>query len=165
MQKTLSVLLFATALILTSCSQPAADNSNTKHDHNTAAALDSTDVVPLDSANVWIRNYHRALGSADQPMIGLSFMLDANVLREYLQEHAEVAKLDVYLAKPNDTTITVVYIPAVAETLGDSVVYKENPVTVPGLPGEYALDHALPCPVCVDRIKIPGSEANPNSKQ
>ena len=158
MQKTLLVLLLAATVIIASCSQ-SKDNGNTKPHHDTAVALDSNDVVPLDSANAWIQNYHRALRSSDQPMIGLSFMLDANVLRQYLNDNPDIAKLDVYMARPNDTAITVVYIPAVAIPQGDSVVYEEHPVTLPGMPGEYALDHALPCPVCADRIKIAGSEA------
>jgi hypothetical protein len=158
MQKTLLVL--AITAIFASCTQPKGETAGNGKPTSNVDQLDSNDVVPLDTADAWIQNYHKALRANGQPEIGLSFMLDANVLRQYLTDNPDVAKLDVYLAKPNDTAMTVVYIPAVQVVQGDSVVYEEHPVTLPGLSGQYALDHVMPCPICADRIKIPGSSAS-----
>jgi|GEM_PF-3249116 len=115
--------------------------------------------IPIDTGSAWIRSYHQKVGFRDSAQNGLkvSFMLDANALRKYLNDSQNVTKLDIYLAQ-NPTSTTLVYIGAVDSTDAKTkeVFYVERPyykTTDAQRTKPMALDMTSPCPQCLDRMR------------
>lgn len=122
--------------------------------------------IPLSVADSLIGNYHNyrlhQLHDSVETEASLghsAFMLNANALREYLDQHPDYVTLNVYLAKssstPVDTDFTLVYIGA-RDSAGVNV---EQPLMLPDHPDQtYMMDRSMPCPKC-DRIRLyPGEE-------
>jgi hypothetical protein len=155
--KKISIVL-AVIATFTSCSE---SNKNIHHSNtqkgkgdNPASCIDSV-LIPLESADVLIYNYHQYKTKVlKEPMGYSSFILNANALREYLNSNPDIVNLDVYLAKKDtcgmtDTSMSLVYIGGI-----DSAGYDvEKVYTKPGDQKQsYFMDQVMPCPVCEKRI-------------
>lgn len=89
-----------------------------------------------------------------------SFMIDANMLRDYLNDSAHITKLDVYIAQHSTTDeLRIVLVGAVDSIGNDGFTYNvEKPIHKEGDNHNYVLDHTVPCPTCQERIAILGGE-------
>lgn len=107
-------------------------------------------ILILESeANDKIQRYHKSIGLKNNNNQNVSFMLDANLLRAYLDQNTNISKLDVYLAQESDGKMTLVYVGG-----KDSSGYVvEVPYYKPNQTAKYVFDHAMPCPTCA-RIGI-----------
>lgn len=119
--------------------------------------------ISTSTADTRINRYHKYLvqdsiakGGAPhlkfddiKASVQTSFMLDAKMLRTYLNDSTNVEMLDVYLAQEGDGKLTLIYIGAKKKS---DDKYEELPIEIEGK--KYMLDRAMPCPVCDDRIKL-----------
>jgi hypothetical protein len=86
-------------------------------------------------------------------------MLNANALREYLNNNPDIRTLNVYLSKNEpgpmlSNSMNLTYIGAI-DSLGenDTTYNVERPYFKDGDSTPYFLNHSFPCPTCVDRIE------------
>lgn len=120
-----------------------------------------------------IQNYHKYLGeslgidSNELLTQDLSFMIDAQKLKNYLDAHPDIKMLDIYLARtrPDATgSMTLVYVGAKDSIVdqGDGETdtfyveqahYKSSD---PGHEHPQVMDNVFPCPTCDDRIHVLG---------
>jgi hypothetical protein len=156
MQKIIVLLALGTMLIACQGSTEQADVAEpVKRDVNQGGVPDSI-LMPITEANNQIQRYHESvnLGNGDTTT-KTAFMLDANVLRNYLNNDTSIAKLSVYLAEKitsdGSKEMNLIYIGAI----DSSGIYVEKAYTkTPGDRQQYLLNHVMPCPECVDRMKI-----------
>lgn len=172
MKQTIIALL---AIVLLAACQQNAEEAKTATDVITT----ETDEVPSyehlyiseGAGDTLIQNYHKylreSLGIDTNQLLDrqLSFMIDAQKLKNYLDAHPDIKMLDIYLARttPDATgSMTLVYAGA-----KDSIVdqgngeidtfYVEQPhYKSSDLEHNHpqVMDYARPCPVCGDRIKL-----------
>lgn len=117
-----------------------------------------------------IQNYHRylreSLGIDTNQLLTqhLSFMIDAQKLRNYLDAHHDIKKLDIYLARttPDATgAMTLVYVGAkdsiVDQGDGEIDTFYVEQVHYKSSDPEHnhpqVMDHVVPCPRC-ERVRI-----------
>lgn len=161
-----ALLLGLIAFCLASCGQGSEDAAK-KGDYAVPEGGDGGEhhvdyngtLISLTEANNLIDNYHHYVDARHDSTQALSFMLDANMLREYLNSDSSLEKLDIYLARTNrdaDGQMRLVYIGARNISTTDTPMYKEIPIVIDG--AENMLDHALPCPKCDrDRLHYPNT--------
>lgn len=153
------LLLGLTAFCLASCGRGAGDEAAKKENYALPEGGEhhidyGNTLISLTDANNLIDNYHNYVDARHDSTQALSFMLDANMLREYLNSDSSLEKLDIYLARTNrepDGQMRLVYIGARNVSTTDSPMYEEIPIVIDG--AENMLDHALPCPKC-DRERL-----------
>lgn len=174
MKQTIIALL---AIVLLAACQQNADEAKTATD----VTRPETNEVPSyehlyiseGAGDTLIQNYHKylreSLGIDTSELLDrqLSFMIDAQKLRNYLDAHHDIKMLDIYLARttPDATgSMTLVYVGA-----KDSIVDQEDgeidtfyveqahyKSSDPGHEHPQVMDHAFPCPTCEDRIRVFG---------
>jgi hypothetical protein len=109
-----------------------------------------TYLVSVDDASFMIGRYRRFLKDTlhqDPDSSQLSFMLDARILREYLNANHDIVKLDMYLAMNSGDSLTLIYTGAEYEE-GDTS-YREVVIRKPGIENvHFVMDRAMPCPKC-----------------
>ncbi len=157
---------------------------------NTEEAKTATDVITPETdeapsyehlyisegeGDTLIQNYHKYLRESlgidtnELHTQSLSFMIDAQKLRNYLDAHHDIKMLDIYLARttPDATgSMTLVYVGA-----KDSLVDQEDgeidtfyveqahyKSSDPEHEHPQVMDHAFPCPTCEDRIRVFGRQ-------
>lgn len=174
MKQTIIALL---AIVLLAACQQNAEQAKTATDVITT----ETDEVPSyehlyiseGAGDTLIQNYHKylreSLGIDSNELLtqDLSFMIDAQKLRNYLDAHHDIKMLDIYLARttPDATgSMTLVYVGAkdsiVAQEDGETDTFYVEQVhyrsSDRGHEHPQVMDHAFPCPTCEARIRVFG---------
>ncbi|MCB9044664.1 MAG: hypothetical protein H6550_00860 [Chitinophagales bacterium] len=178
MKQTLIALL--ALLMLASCEQKAEETGNASKTSadNTIKEGEEPSYYSFTetrtAADTLIQRYHdtlvaraNACNGPDDPKITFkdlapktSFMINANMLRDYLNDSTNVTMLNVYIAQKNTTDeLKIIFIGAVDSvgTDGDTF-YVEKAIHKASDNNNYVLDHTLPCPKCEERIAILGGK-------
>lgn len=155
---------------------------------NTEEAKTATDVITTETdegpsyehlyisesaGNTLIQNYHKylreSLGIDTNELLDrqLSFMIDAQKLRNYLDAHHDIKMLDIYLARttPDATgSMTLVYVGAkdsiVDQGDGETDTFYVEQAHYKSSDPEHnhpqVMDNVYPCPTCQDRVQVIG---------
>jgi hypothetical protein len=108
-------------------------------------------LIPLTTAQneitrfhkLWLKDLKHNIDSSN-----LSFMVDADMLRNYLTANPDIKKLDFYLAQKSDKRLNLVFTGA-ALVPGSETTYREVVYTKAGDSStHYVMDRVLPCPTC-----------------
>lgn len=178
MKQTIIALL---AIVLLAACRQNAEEAKTATDVTMTETVEGPSYEHLyiseGAGDTLIQNYHKylreSLGIDSNGLLtqDLSFMIDAQKLKNYLDAHPDIKMLDIYLArtKPDATgSMTLVYVGAKDSIVNqgdgeidtfyvEQVHYKSSD---PEHKNPKVMDHVYPCPTCDDRIHaIGGSPA------
>lgn len=176
MKQTIIALL---AIVILAACQQNAEKTETANDvvmREEGEALSYEHLYISEGAgDTLIQNYHKylreSLGIDSNELLtqDLSFMIDAQKLRNYLDAHHDIKMLDIYLARttPDATgSMTLVYVGAkdslVDEGEGETDTFYVEQAhyrsSDPVHNHPQVMDNAFPCPTCEERIRVFGKQ-------
>ena len=174
MKQTIIALL---AIVLLAACQQNAEQAKTTTDVITPETVEGPSYEHLyiseGAGDTLIQNYHKymreSLGIDSNGLLtqDLSFMIDAQKLKNYLDAHPDIKMLDIYLARttPDATgSMTLVYVGAkdsiVDQGDGETDTFYVEQAHYKSSDPEHnnpqVMDHAYPCPTCEARIRVFG---------
>ncbi|MCB0699995.1 MAG: membrane lipoprotein lipid attachment site-containing protein [Chitinophagales bacterium] len=112
-------------------------------------------LIPEQEGNNMIQAYHdylinnEGISREDLQEKHLSFLINAEALRSYLNDNPTYTDMVFYLAMDGEQKLTLVYIGAERDSMN---VIVEKPFVGPD-GSNYLFDRAYPCPTC-DRISV-----------